>query len=218
MGRASFATNRFRRLAWRVGRRIYRQARGEIANAIATNGEIYVQSCVLNATRKSGDPLTVFDIGANVGEWTRSFLHLLSEDRTAGVSVIAFEPIPTTRARLEETIAAVDKGHFVEVLPIAVSDCAGEVRMAVFSATGGTNTIEFDAALGANAVEFVTVDRTTLFDFCSQREIDRVQLVKCDAEGHDAKVIAGGLGLLRARRVDVLQFEYNHRWSIPEPT
>ena len=58
----------------------------------------------------------------------------------------------------------------------------------------------------------IEVERTTLTDFCRQRGIGHVNLVKSDTEGHDLSVLRGARELLAAGRVDLLQFEYNHTW------
>ena len=201
-----------RRLAWRAGRRLYRDARGEGRNDLAQNGETYVQACVLGGSAPGVPALTVFDVGANRGAWTQAFLDQLSESQMAKVRLFAFEPIPATRARLEEAVARMRGRRIVEVLPLAMSDQRRTAEMLVLSESGGTNTLEFDAAMGAGARGRVTVETTTLDHFCSSRGIDRVNLLKCDAEGHDSHIIKGALPLLASGRIDVLQFEYNHRW------
>src|SRR5207253_99422 len=93
-------SERFRRLAWRAGRRLYCLARGEIPNAIQNNGEAYVQACVLKGTESFHDRLTVFDVGANVGEWTCSLLEMLPDSLVVTTRLLAFEPVPLTRAKL----------------------------------------------------------------------------------------------------------------------
>ena len=82
------------------------------------------------------------------------------------------------------------------------------------SETGGTNSLNFDQALSRNALGFVDVEKTTLTRFCDENGIAKVALAKCDTEGHDLLVLRGARDLLAAERIDVFQFEYNHRWVI----
>jgi len=70
-----------RRALWRLGRNLYQQARAETCNDIATNGEGALQRRMAAARAKAGKPLVVFDVGANVGDWT---LSLLAHARAAG--------------------------------------------------------------------------------------------------------------------------------------
>ena len=84
--------------------------------------------------------------------------------------------------------------------------------MAVMSSIGGTNSLHFDAAVTEQALSFVEVEKLTLSDFCNGAGINQLHLVKCDTEGHDLLVLRGASELLKAGRIDVFQFEYNHRW------
>ena len=54
---------------------------------------------------------------------------------------------------------------------------------------------------------------TQKFDnFLAQRQIEKVVFVKSDAEGHDFNIICGASDMFERGRVEVWQFEYNHRW------
>src|SRR4051812_17349948 len=165
-----------RRLAWRAGRRLYCIARGEVPNDIACNGEAYVQSCVLRSTASCSDRLMVFDIGANVGDWTGSFLSLLPDDRVRATRLMAFEPVPSTRARFESELSRMPHAEIVEVFPLALSSSPGSTRMAVFSESGGTNSLEFEASETATH-DIITVEKITLTEFCSAHDLDRVHLL-----------------------------------------
>jgi hypothetical protein len=51
-----------------------------------------------------------------------------------------------------------------------------------------------------------------LDSYCREKGIERLALLKCDAEGHDFAVLSGARGLLERGAIDVVQFEYNWRW------
>jgi hypothetical protein len=76
--------------------------------------------------------------------------------------------------------------------------------------TGGRNSLG-PVPLGAPA-DSVTVSCTSIDEFCTGKAIAKIDLLKCDTEGHDPDVIRGALGMLRAERIRVLQFEYNSTW------
>jgi hypothetical protein len=84
--------------------------------------------------------------------------------------------------------------------------------MAIMSETGGTNSLHFDGSADSPPGGWITIQTETLSAFCRARSLDHLHLVKCDAEGHDLKVLQGALDLLAQGRIDVFQFEYNHRW------
>lgn len=201
-----------RRLKWRLGRYIYLQARGVVANNIDTNGEAYVQACVLRGAGNSGVPLTVFDVGANLGAWTSSLIKQAPADLVERSKIWMFEPVPETFKKLKNNVNQMENGHIAEAYPLAMSDEAGESEMVVLSETGGTNSLEFDDKMAAGAIKKVKIKKTTLDTFCREHGVGHIHLLKCDTEGHDAHAVLGAREMLREGRLDVVQFEYNHRW------
>lgn len=202
------------RIAWRAGRYIYSCARGEASSAsIASNGEANVQAKVLAAIPLDVR-LQVVDIGANEGDWTRNLLRQAGADRIAlgKLRIDAFEPIPETADRFERMLSDVGGKDVVYLHRLAMSDAVGTHRFAVTSATGGTNTLHHDPTSGEPVGGWRKVRLDTLDTFCAANGIVHIHFAKCDTEGHDAKVLKGAAGLLSAGRIDVFQFEYNHRW------
>lgn len=201
-----------RRLAWRLGRRLYTSARGEpLRNAIASNGEAWVQACIVRQLRPD-EHLVAFDIGANEGEWTRSLIEALPEGlRTAeGTRIEAFEPVPETIRRLEASIDAAGGAGFARVNRLALSDRTEHVAMTIMSDTGGTNSLHGDGAPGTG--RSIEIETETLDAFCAAQGITHIHLAKCDTEGHDLSVLRGARGMLAAGAIGAFQFEYNHRW------
>ncbi|MGJ0507142.1 MAG: FkbM family methyltransferase [Methylocystis sp.] len=210
----SFQKDAMRRISWRLGRKVYAKARGEPLSAqISSNGEASLQQRVLAAIPPS-TPMQVLDVGANRGEWTLSLLRQASPARLAdgGIQVDAFEPVPMTADRFERELRTAPEGARVRLHRYGLSDTPGCADMALTSITGGTNTLHFDPRAGQPSEGWCKVRLETLTRFCEETGIKHVHFVKCDAEGHDMKVIAGARPLLEAGRIDVLQFEYNHRW------
>jgi hypothetical protein len=56
------------------------------------------------------------------------------------------------------------------------------------------------------------VETADLSSWRARKGLQRLHLVKVDAEGHDFFVLRRALPLLHDERIDVLQCEYNHRW------
>ena len=182
-------------------------------NDIAANGEAYVQACVAAAV-PIDTTLVAVDIGANRGAWSLSLLQALSAERRRrrNVRLDAFEPVPTTVERLRTALARDELGKTAHIHCLAMSDQAGDASIAVMSDTGGTNTLHPDDARIAPPGGWAQVATTTLAQFCTEHGIDHVHLAKSDTEGHDLAVLRGARALLQDGRIDVFQFEYNHRW------
>ena len=202
-----------RRLGWRAGRALYMRSRGEERfGDIKRNGEAFLQRCMLEATL-SENIVTVFDIGANQGEWTKSLLSEASELRLGHERLVvhAFEPVPSTAEMFRNIIATGNSDPCVTLHCKAMSDQSGTAEIAIYGDGAGTNSLHFSNT-GRNQESQIKVQLDTLTSFFDHHEIAHAQMVKCDTEGHDAKVIIGAQPLLAAGLIDLLQFEYNHRW------
>jgi FkbM family methyltransferase len=188
-------------------------ARGDVANDISNNGELMVQRFVVDGwkqSRTSGERLVVFDVGANVGDWSEPLLrYLMRLQDSTPCDLHMFEPVPDTRATLQERLVKTDKGPALHFHQAALSSSKGSEQMYLLGASG-INSIHSDVA--AEKASAITIVKDTASDFCAANAIQNIHLFKCDTEGHDMEVIQGALPLLKSGRINVLQFEYNHRW------
>lgn len=202
-----------RRASYRIGRALYSNARGEVHNDMMTNGEMLVQNCVVDAWKKEwvGEQrLVVFDVGANVGDWSSALLSLLtkSRDMSEAVDLYAFEPVPSTFQFLRKRLGT--QNAVLHYEQVALSSEKSEGTMYISGVNSASNSLNADPLRGD--MKPVAIVKTTVADFCRAHRIRKVQLLKCDAEGHDMEVIRGALPLLARGSISVLQFEYNHQW------
>ena len=202
-----------RRAAYRIGRALYQTARGDVAKDMLSNGEMLVQRCVFDSWLKEDTPkdrLVVFDVGANVGEWSAAFLRRLSDSSISkSVDLYAFEPVPSTAETLRRNLG--DQNPCLHFEQVALSSENGEGNIYVGHGSG-LNSMHPNPLRGDE--EQVSIIRATTTDFCKIHKINKVRLLKCDTEGHDMEVIRGSLPMLTNGDISVLQFEYNHRWVL----
>ncbi|MFL5466589.1 MAG: FkbM family methyltransferase [Gemmatimonadaceae bacterium] len=189
----------------RFGQSLSNWARLDVPNKLARNGELLVQRSVVE--RSAGNNPVFFDVGANVGDWTLALLRVARELQTSRVSIHAFEPCAGTRQTLSDTIKRNDTDGVVKIVPLAMSNAGGLRSFYVIGAGAGRNSLYPNEARSVEQVEAATLD-----DYCTRNNVARIALVKVDTEGHDMSVIEGAKRLLTERRIDVLQFEYNHLW------
>ena len=195
------ATSLTRTIAWRLGRWLYSQARGDGPNDPTRNGEYWLLRSYLSM---ASGPIVLLDIGANVGNWTERALRYSRGSRS--LRVYAFEPAPAARALLEGRFA----GHpSVVVKAVALSDVVGRARFYIGEPTAGTNSLS--AISGQTTID---VDVLTLDEYLEDEGIPSVGLVKVDTEGFDMNVLRGAGKTLAAGRIEVIQFEYNWRWIV----
>jgi FkbM family methyltransferase len=197
-----------RRWIWRAGRKLYMWARKDEPNEMATNGELRLQRMVIDSTR-SGSGMTVFDVGARIGDWSKAFIDYAS-GRGVEFAIHAFEPVPSSRQKLRENLANLIAPGQVRINDIALSNESTMVPIYVPHLTGGTSTLHPDGTV--NYEQVFDVETSTVDRYCSENSIDRVDIIKIDTEGNDLRVIQGTTELLKNGGVGVVQFEYNHRW------
>ena len=197
-----------RALLVRVGQYLCRSGRLDVPDGIESNGEGLVQQAVLSS---ASGVTTVVDCGANTGQWSAALLTRFQRQRNeAELRLFCFEPSEQTFQRLAANLAP-HVGNGVSIHPVrqALSRRTGSETLYVDHETAGTNS------LTKSGTEYRTsevVQLTTLTDFARQHHIERIDLLKIDAEGHDFEVLVGAQGLIEAGVIDVIQFEYNQRW------
>jgi FkbM family methyltransferase len=145
----------------------------------------------------------VYDIGANIGLYTRMMIAWFGADR-----VIAFEPMRENFDLLQANIALGKLGDRVQAFQLALSDAEGDEELQIDDMTSGTavlNSIsggkasigrqEFGLLPLTERVEVVRLD-----DFIETRNLPPPQVMKIDTEGAEVKVLRGAMETLRGSR------------------
>lgn len=147
---------------------------------------------VMSALVSPGD--TVVDVGANTGLFT-----VLAARCQPDVRVHAFEPVGRVFARLEANVA-LNRLANVRCHRLAVSDGVGSAVLRVprddavpmmASLVSGWTTDEVDT----EPVDVVTLDR-----FAASNDLDRVDVLKVDAEGGEGAVVRGAAATIARHR------------------
>jgi FkbM family methyltransferase len=139
----------------------------------------------------------VVDVGANLGVIT---LAVASHLRGTG-AVIAFEPVGKIANALEKS-CEMNKFTNIKISRSALSDFEGETKMLVPEDSLG------QSAISDKGQESVKVNKLDNIDFAPIRS---VRILKMDVEGHETKVLAGGLNFIKNFLVDLVIFESHPR-------
>jgi FkbM family methyltransferase len=151
--------------------------------------------------------MTVFDVGANVGELT-----LLFSRFTAGGVVHAFEPSRAAFERLEIVCRAANR-QTVVMNNLALADKNGFIRLHVYE----DDYLSFnsqaarplkDYGLEIEPVGIEEISATTVDDYCAGKGIEQIDLLKIDTEGAELQVMKGARKMLKSGRVKCLTFEF----------
>jgi FkbM family methyltransferase len=133
---------------------------------------------------------TVVDCGANVGLFS-----LFLKD---AARVVAVEPNPAVNRRLQRNLEA--NGVAATVIEAAISDRDGTVRM---DFANGPSVL---SGIGESGAEVQSISLDSLL---SKAEIDSVDLLKLDLEGHEIEALSGGADTLRQGRIKRIVAEFN---------
>ena len=134
------------------------------------------------------------EVSLNVGAHMGIFAMTLAASSQPGGSVYAFEPNPETRTALESHIRRNRFEETVHIVPIAVSDRAGESAFFAadrhgFSRLGAPNPEREETH------SEVRVPITTIDDFCRERQIAPDWIVM-DIEGYEVGALKGARGTI----------------------
>lgn len=122
----------------------------------------------------------VFDIGAYIGVYTFVAREILETGM-----IHAFEPNPESAKRIEEAIERNDVSR-IQLNNLALGDYIGKVQFSV-NLTPVQSSIHHHPSQGGP----VEIPITTLDQYCSEREIGRIDLLKIDVEGAELMVLRG---------------------------
>ena len=146
----------------------------------------------------------VFDVGAHSGDYTRLVRSLSEQAR-----IFAFEPHPVTF----ETLARVAEETGARAVPVGLGDQSHALEIYDYADSDGSQ----HASLYRDVIERIhkkpatshTIRIEPLDSMATDLEVERIDLLKVDTEGHELAVFQGATRLFAERRIDVIQFEFN---------
>lgn len=158
-----------------------------------SNGEYLVTQHLIN----DGD--LVFDVGANVGDWSKEVLA-----HHQNIHIEAFEPVPPVCNQVRKNLAG---------LPVTIHQLAlfssETTKTFVFYPTESQLSGFNDRPVIANFPhEQIVVPTTTLDAFCKKNNIFHINFLKIDTEGGEVDIFRGASDLLSNQAIDAIQFEY----------
>jgi FkbM family methyltransferase len=167
------------------------------------NGEIDLIKHISDLCKN--ETFTFFDVGAHHGTYTDMILENIPQHNGH-----LFEPTP---ASFERLTCRFKSNSSLTLNNVALSNFKGESTLIIYpddptrnGLSGVLKELDFDC----KEVKCKTI---TGDNYCNRQAIDRVNLLKIDAEGHDYNVIKGFVELIKNGRVDLVQFEYTFRHS-----
>lgn len=157
---------------------------------------MYLSALVSNAR-------VIFDVGAHQGRITEYYL------KYTQATIYAFEAEPGNYRVLKARLAV----SRVKPVHAAVFNRSGEVglnlagRSTMHSLLKPTDQYLAERAKTRRPRGIVKVPAITLDDFCAERKIDRIDILKVDTEGTDLAVLEGARRLFEEKRIGFVCIE-----------
>ena len=142
-------------------------------------------------------PITIFDVGANRGEYTSAILALYPSSR-----VFSFEPSRETFRLLEVELAAMSQVFKLNYGLGVKSQSQLLYKEGQYARIASLTPLD---VIDPDYTEKVII--RTLDEVVSEYSISEIDLLKIDVEGHELDVIKGAQNTLSLRKIKFLQFE-----------
>ncbi len=148
------------------------------------------------------------DVGANIGLHTLTLSYAVGEQGC----VLALEPNPIVRQRLEQNLRCNSFARNVTVQAHAASGQRGRANLYMHDHTEITGKASL-VQVSPDAQQALTVETATLDELVQEAGWPRVDLIKCDIEGHDLAALYGAKQILSQYK-PILLVEYEPAlWS-----
>jgi FkbM family methyltransferase len=146
----------------------------------------------------------IFDVGANRGDVTQKYNLLFPDSK-----IFAFEPFPD-HAQIFRSNFSLRKN--IELHEMALSNIVGTLDFHV-NKSSDTNSLLKSTKIGASSDEQcrtqskITVNVNTLDNFCKERNISNIDILKLDVQGSELNILQGANDLLSQRKIKLIYTE-----------
>ncbi|MBE7494838.1 MAG: FkbM family methyltransferase [Verrucomicrobiaceae bacterium] len=145
----------------------------------------------------------IFDVGANVGQSIDLF-----KKSMPGCRMISFEPCATTFELLNRKISQ-EGIQGVRTENLGMGSAKGRRTFREYSSSAMNSFLEpgADAAAYGELRRESMAEITTVDDYCAENGIERIDVLKSDAQGLDLEVFQGASRMFREHRVHLVLVE-----------
>lgn len=161
------------------------------------NGEVWFLKKFANYYNSKSFKPTVFDVGANVGEWSKSLLK-----EWQNIDLHCFEPSPVTFDKLLKNIPNSQSYNFIN---LGLGQQAHHFQFYENDSSIITSKYYRFGSLNKNKI---SVSITTGDKYAQEYNIQQIDLMKLDVEGMEYEALLGFKDLLKTKKIHMIQFEY----------
>ncbi|MCU4179037.1 FkbM family methyltransferase [Bosea sp. BH3] len=173
---------------------LYKKTYNNLNYDMETNGEFHV----LDKLKKVGVK-TIFDVGANKGDYTRACLSRFSD-----ATIHAFEIAPPTYQKLKKNVSS----ERVVLNEFGLSNAAGAFDLDYNRDDDGSSSLLESSKLHGGNWAKISVNVRTGDSYCEEKGIGSIDLIKVDVEGVEHLVFDGFSKQFEREGISAVQFEF----------
>lgn len=158
--------------------------RSEIKALVQGDAFMQAERMALHRAKQAGQPLHIVDIGANAGLFSAIALHEAGDD----TRLLAIEPNPRLRRRLETNIGFNQRDAQAEILPCALGRVRGEMSFLVNDNDLGGGGLA-DHRVHTTHETQLTVPVRPLAEIIEAASFLRIDVLKIDVEGAEDQIL-----------------------------
>lgn len=170
------------------------------------SGEYFLISAILPKYIPTHKKATIFDVGANIGEYSLNLAAIYSNS-----FIYSFEPNVNTFNILREKVQTIKK-----VIPInlGLSDIAKKTEIYTYSNDLYSQHASIYREVLSdlhedNCITSLKIELEKLDSFCEKHKIDSIDFLKIDTEGNELDVLKGSIQMINEGKIKIIQFEFN---------
>jgi len=144
----------------------------------------------------------IFDVGANVGDYTD-----MIDRQIDTTNIHLFEPQQKLANRLKDKYSTDEQKR---VNGFALSDESGQTTIHYDKEGSGLASMT-KRKLDHFDIDFdqeENIETETLDNYCKDQEIEEIDLLKIDVEGHELEVLKGSKDMISSRNIRFITFEF----------
>ena len=149
--------------------------------------------------------INCIDIGSNIGDYSKEIL------KNKNTNVVAFEPIPECFSSLDKLKNNYDNRFIYFNCALSNQQGSAIINYSKNShdlASLETSINEIDFIKKTN-IEKLEIKVKKLDNFIDNKYFTNTDFIKIDTEGHELKVLEGGINFININKIKILQIEFN---------
>lgn len=197
---------------WAARRKRLHRLSGTCAASLET-GHIDSLELLDLAASRGVQAHTIFDIGANVGTWSR-----LAHAIFPAASIHAFEPLDAHLSLLRETAREIPQ---LEIHPVALGARGGHADIHVTSFSDASSLLPLTPKASSDwkieETGMVSVPMCRLDDYITTEKLAYPDLLKLDVQGYETEVLTGSPETLKQAQAIICEISFQEFYEDQKP-